>query len=156
VSYGKAGIRKDSWSHWQDETLAKVVLEYEAKGKTQQEAFEVAGAMIGKSAAACQGRWHTELKHKHWAYEPNQPIPIKQEETKQDNINHPPHYTIGGIEVIDYIRAKLTPEEFIGFCRGNVLKYVSRAPHKGGVEDLKKAKNYLDFWIETAEGMGGK
>jgi len=56
-----------------------------------------------------------------------------------DNVNHPAHYTVGGIETIDFIKAKLTPEEFIGYLKGNVIKYLSRAPHKGGTEDIEKA-----------------
>lgn len=66
-----------------------------------------------------------------------------------DNVKHPSHYTDGGIETIDYIRAKLTHEEFIGYCKGNVLKYMSRAGKKGDkVEDLKKASWYLNYLID--------
>lgn len=62
-----------------------------------------------------------------------------------DDVNAPGHYTTGGIETIDFIQAKLTPEEFAGYCKGNVLKYVSRANHKGDAEkDLKKAAWYLE------------
>lgn len=68
-----------------------------------------------------------------------------------DKVNHPSHYTFGDIEVIDYIRDKLSPEEFRGYCEGNVLKYVSRWRHKGGIEDLKKAQVYLNWMIESAE-----
>lgn len=70
----------------------------------------------------------------------------------QDNVNRPGHYTFGAIEVIDYIRDKMTPEMFQGFCMGNVLKYVSRHKHKNGVEDLKKANVYLGWLIESEEG----
>ena len=68
-----------------------------------------------------------------------------------DKVNHPEHYTFGRIEVIDYIKDKLTPNEFTGYCIGNVLKYCSRWRHKGGVEDLKKAKVYLGWAIESEE-----
>ena len=61
-----------------------------------------------------------------------------------DMVNEPPHYTQGGIECIDAIRAALTPEEFRGFCKGNALKYVWREKHKGGDEDMKKAGWYLN------------
>lgn len=71
---------------------------------------------------------------------------------KTDNVSHPSHYTFGDIEVIDYIKDKLTPTEFQGYCEGNVLKYVSRWRHKGGVEDLKKAWTYLGWMIDSAEG----
>lgn len=66
----------------------------------------------------------------------------------KDNVKHPSHYTTGDIEVIDYIRDKLTPEEFTGYCIGNVIKYVSRWRHKGGSEDLRKAEVYLNWAID--------
>jgi hypothetical protein len=47
-----------------------------------------------------------------------------------DPVNHPAHYTHGGIETIDFIQAKLTPEEFRGYLKGNILKYGSRLGHK--------------------------
>lgn len=61
-----------------------------------------------------------------------------------DNVNHPPHYTAGGVECIDAIRASLTEEEFRGFCKGNVIKYIWRERLKGGNESLAKAAWYLD------------
>lgn len=150
---GKAGIRKDSWHHWQDEMLAGVVLEYREKGKTMQDAFETAGAMVGKTAAACQLRWHMELKNKHWAYEPGERIAIKQDKPQEqtDNVNRPAHYTAGGIETIEFIKAKLSRQGFIDYCRGNVIKYVTRAPMKGGKEDLLKAIRYLEWAVEAWE-----
>ncbi len=60
---------------------------------------------------------------------------------EKDNIN-PDHYKAGGMEVIDILRAKLTPEQFEGFCAGNVIKYTLRARMKNGAEDLKKAAWY--------------
>lgn len=70
-----------------------------------------------------------------------------------DNIKHPKHYCDGGIETIDYMRAKLTVEEFVGYCKGNVIKYVSRAGKKtdSPLEDLQKAKMYLEWAIEPYE-----
>lgn len=68
-----------------------------------------------------------------------------------DNVNHPSHYNRGGIETIDYIRAKLNPVEFQGYCIGNVLKYVSRYRYKNGLEDMKKAQVYLAWAIESVE-----
>lgn len=62
-----------------------------------------------------------------------------------DMVNHPPHYTIGGIETIDFIEAKN-----LGYHLGNVVKYVSRADFKGvKLEDLQKAKWYLDRAINN-------
>lgn len=63
----------------------------------------------------------------------------------EDKVNSPSHYTFGEIEVIEYIKDKLTQEEFEGYVVGNVIKYTSRWKHKGGIEDLKKAEKYLSF-----------
>ena len=72
-------------------------------------------------------------------------------ESKQsDAVNAPAHYC-GQIECIDYLRDKLTKEEFIGFCMGNVLKYSSRWRKKDGLQDLKKAAVYLGWAIENEE-----
>jgi hypothetical protein len=61
-----------------------------------------------------------------------------------DPVNHPDHYTAGNIECIDAIQAALTPEQFIGYCRGNAIKYLWRADRKGGIQDLQKAIWYLN------------
>jgi len=61
-----------------------------------------------------------------------------------DPVNHPAHYTVGGVETIDFIEAK-----DLGYHLGNVIKYVTRADHKGQkLEDLKKAQWYLNRAIE--------
>ena len=64
-----------------------------------------------------------------------------------DNVNHPSHYNHGNIEVIDAIN-----DWKLNFALGNVVKYVARADHKGRpVEDLKKAKFYLEYEITQRE-----
>ena len=63
-----------------------------------------------------------------------------------DMINHPPHYTYGGIEVIDVI-------DLLGmeFYEAQVFKYVARWKRKGGLRDLKKAQWYLNRLISNTE-----
>lgn len=68
-----------------------------------------------------------------------------------DPVNRPSHYADKAIEVIAYIKDTLTQEEFVGYCLGNVIKYVSRWRKKGGVEDLKKAQVYLGWAVGKAE-----
>src|SRR5699024_3536043 len=68
-----------------------------------------------------------------------------------ENVTNPYHYTNGNIETIDYLKDTLSKEQYEGFCRGNVLKYLSRYPHKNGVEDLNKAKTYLEWLIESVK-----
>ena len=61
-----------------------------------------------------------------------------------DMVNSPNHYTVGGIETIDFIEAKN-----LGYHLGNAIKYISRADHKGArIQDLEKAKWYLDREIK--------
>ena len=60
-----------------------------------------------------------------------------------DMVNHPPHYTAGGIECIEAIRAALTQDEFRGHCKANAMKYIWRSNHKGGDESIRKAIWYL-------------
>jgi NTP pyrophosphatase (non-canonical NTP hydrolase) len=67
-----------------------------------------------------------------------------------DNVNKPKHYTSGKIEVIDYIKDKLTPEQYKGYLLGNVIKYTSRFQLKNGLEDLEKGRVYLD-WLAKVE-----
>ena len=66
-----------------------------------------------------------------------------------DNVNHPSHYTQGGIECVEAIKASLGNADFASYCKGNVLKYLWRYRHKAGVEDLQKAKVYLDWMIQA-------
>ena len=71
-----------------------------------------------------------------------------------DSVNHPSHYTDGDIEVIDYIEDKK-----LNYHLGNVVKYVSRAGKKDAsktIEDLKKARWYLDRYIERLESANEK
>jgi|GEM_PF-847054 hypothetical protein len=73
---------------------------------------------------------------------------------KHDPVNHPSHYTAGGIECIDAIGAALTCQHdpVAAFLTGQVLKYMWRWPLKNGAEDLRKAKWYLEKLIEKVGG----
>ena len=62
------------------------------------------------------------------------------------NAEQATHYQHGEIQPIEFIRAN----EF-NFCEGNVIKYVSRYRHKNGLEDLLKARQYLDWLIEDQQ-----
>lgn len=75
---------------------------------------------------------------------------VNVESPSTDAVERPGHYRQGGIECIDAIRASLGPEGFKDYCQGNITKYVWRHRHKNGVEDLKKARVYLDWLIDAA------
>ena len=85
-----------------------------------------------------------------WATKEEPPV------IQTDLVNHPSHYTDGGgIECIEAIEAQLTAEEYRGYLKGNIAKYVWREKHKGGTESLKKAQWYLDRLIQTDDTQNG-
>jgi hypothetical protein len=69
--------------------------------------------------------------------------PLNRSRDGVSPVNHPPHYTNhpSGIECIDVV-------EWMNFCLGNAIKYIWRADLKNGIEDLEKARWYLDREIE--------
>ena len=72
-------------------------------------------------------------------------------EREFDPVNRPEHYASGSLECIDWIQAELTDEEFDGYLKGNILKYLWRYEDKGHPSrDLMKARWYLDRLIEGA------
>lgn len=75
----------------------------------------------------------------------------RSEDAKPDPVNRPAHYTSGGIECIDAMQAAFGAEVVKGFCLCNVFKYLWRHRNKNGVEDLKKARWYLNRLIREME-----
>jgi len=95
----------------------------------------------------------------YWSRQQVEPDRVEQCAEKSDTIKRNNHdvdvdemvkydpksryYDHGGIEVLDIIKAKLTPEQYQGFCLGNAIKYTCRANHKGDYDrDLEKAEFY--------------
>lgn len=68
-----------------------------------------------------------------------------------DPVNSPAHYTSGAIECIEAIEASMELDAFMGFLKGNCIKYLYRYENKNGVEDLKKCRWYLERLIKTVE-----
>ena len=78
-----------------------------------------------------------------WAVKEERPV------LQGDNVNHPSHSTDGGsIECIEAIEASLTREEYRGYLKGNIQKYIWRERLKGGTESLLKAQWYIDRLIQ--------
>lgn len=69
-------------------------------------------------------------------------------DNSKDMVNHPSHYTQGKIEVIKIMEDQLTAEEYRGYIKGQVIKYITREKYKNGLEDLEKADWYLRHLIE--------
>ena len=71
-------------------------------------------------------------------------------DTVNCEVNHPDHYTAGGIEVMDVIKVKLTREEWIGYLKGNMIKYLLRANFKGQHDkDLGKTGFYAKELVDA-------
>ena len=68
-----------------------------------------------------------------------------------DSVDNPAHYNKGGVECIDAIRGSMSADAFRGFLKGNVMKYVFRYEAKNGLEDLRKARWYLERLIGEVE-----
>ena len=75
------------------------------------------------------------------------------EKCKKDMVNHPEHYMKGGMETIEYLKAKSTPHGFQTYLRLNTMKYLSRAEEKENtLQDLEKALWYLNRLIKEMKG----
>lgn len=90
------------------------------------------------------GGW-TVVGNKHYCPDHSHTVPIKS-----DPVNHPSHYTShpSGVECIQIT-------EHMNFCLGNAIKYLWRADSKGGIEDLQKAKWYIEREIAKRKSLEG-
>ena len=71
-----------------------------------------------------------------------------------DDVKHPAHYTQGSMQLKDVFEAKYG--EYVSyFYRMNIEKYVTRYEHKGGIQDLQKAAEYLEFLIDLERRGNG-
>lgn len=77
---------------------------------------------------------------------------IKTDDNGPDMVNHPQHYTQGGIECIDALKAATVGKHGIeAVCVANVIKYLWRYEEKNGVEDVRKAKWYIERLLKELE-----
>ena len=61
------------------------------------------------------------------------------------------HYASKAVQPWDAMQAWMSREEFTGYLRGNVIKYMARCNDKGGIEDVRKARHYIDKLVEVLE-----
>lgn len=89
----------------------------------------------------------------HSTTEPSGNSEVKMKETPmpEHSATEPSHYKELAIDPLEYMSVNFTNEAYMGFLEGNILKYVTRYKMKNGVEDLKKARYYLDLLIERQE-----
>ncbi|WP_214783302.1 DUF3310 domain-containing protein [Exiguobacterium sp. s183] len=127
------------------------------KGKEKETSQLVIVRRIDEGAALValrddENKWcHVPIEHLHsidYSF-PN----IEPTDKSQQEPSKPAHYDTG-IDTIAFMRANCPPEQVEGFLRGNALKYLQRYPNKNGVDDLRKAKHYVEMLIEELEGRG--
>lgn len=76
---------------------------------------------------------------------------IRKDEHVHDNVNHPEHYELAGMECIDVIIATQGIQAAQDFCICNALKYIFRHRMKNGLEDVQKAQWYINKYLELEE-----
>jgi hypothetical protein len=77
----------------------------------------------------------------------------KKENQKKDNVNHPSHYADCKYECIDVMEDWMTNEEFEGYLKGCIFKYLKRYNLKNGLEDCQKAQWYLNKLVEFKKNI---
>ena len=93
--------------------------------------------------------WYKELDQ---ASCENTETKCRNKEPDIDMVNHPSHYTQGGIECIDALKAATVSKTGIeAVCTANAIKYLWRYEEKNGIEDVKKARWYIDRLIRELE-----
>lgn len=77
-----------------------------------------------------------------------EPATIQEPEAENDVVNHPSHYTQGGIECIDAMKSAFGASQLAAYCKIAAFKYIWRCEYKNGAEDVKKAIWYLNKYLE--------
>lgn len=120
------------------------------KGTRQDSAYDAMALRVGNAL-------NGSVKHETTELGPDSlPAPVDADHGQHlhldDNPVTPDYYKSEGVETIDYLHAFLTEDEFNGFCKGNIIKYVSRANRKNGIEDIRKARDYISYLITNMKG----
>lgn len=80
-----------------------------------------------------------------------EPATSQEPEVENDVINHPSHYTQGGIECIDAMESAFGAAQLAVYCKIAAFKYIWRCEHKNGTEDVKKAIWYMNKFLELKD-----
>ena len=104
----------------------------------------IQSSMVGDPCPKCN-LYHISEKH-------NCMPGVKDIPKVHDSVNHPSHYTNGSIECLSAIRASMSDDQYIGYLKGVIMKYIWRMDLKGNaIEDLKKGKFYLNELIKVKQ-----
>lgn len=99
-----------------------------------------------------------EGRYQHVFADPSYAQEALENAQRHDTIHHPNHYSWRGMECIDFIKAFVRKQAmgFYAVCEANILKYLYRWQRKNRLQDLKKAREYLDMLIRDVEEKGVK
>lgn len=90
-----------------------------------------------------------KMSNADFAVEVAERIAQRELNAETDNVNHPQHYELpGGIECIDVLLATQGKESVQAFCLCNAIKYLYRHKRKNGIEDIRKARWYIEKYLE--------
>lgn len=127
-------------------------LEYQNNSKWEEDFGLEVGDTVEVAEITGESLWVLSKTGKYVCAHISQVVKCSEEEAEAqqvvDNVNSPNHYASQSIECIVAMEAMLTPEEFIGYLRGNIFKYQWRYKQKNGIEDLKKAQWYQNKLLE--------
>lgn len=126
-------------------------LEYQNNSKWEEDFSLEVGDTVEVAEVTGESLWVLSKTGKYVSVHISQVVKCSEEAEAQqvvDNVNSPNHYASQSIECIVAMEAMLSPEEFIGYLRGNIFKYQWRYKQKNGVEDLKKAQWYQNKLLE--------
>ncbi len=163
----RAGTRKESVESRGGTTWNDGLYPLDGAGSVDGSITETQGASAGSGSTGSKGTttvsetpWFAPIISENTECKDGVcPVPWATKEVppviQEDLVNHPSHYADSSIECIDAIEAQLTAEEFQGYLRGNCVKYLWRWRNKGGLQDLKKTKWYLDRLITVNETQNG-
>lgn len=129
-------------------------IEIEMMGTVKEVGAETVGVEFDDYICGHKGGWHGKDGHCLYVlYDQLEKIKeTKEDKTNDDEVNHPKHYTAGKVECIQALEAVTIGLQGIeAVCTANIIKYLWRWKFKNGVEDLKKAKWYLNYLIEINE-----
>lgn len=126
-------------------------LEYQNNSKWEEDFGLEVGDTVEVAEINGESLWVLSKTGKYVCVHISQVVKCSEEAEAQqvaDNVNSPNHYASQSIECIVAMEAMLSPEEFIGYLRGNIFKYQWRYKQKNGIEDLKKAQWYQNKLLE--------
>lgn len=142
-------LRKQFYEMYQGKSVKEIIYRC-TKNKHSLNRFGRGRTIVWPSAAVYY------LKKREQELTQNEEIKEVKETKDNDMVNKPKHYMFNvdghDVQAIDLVKGLLTPEEFRGWIKGSYFTYLMRADRKNGIEDLEKARTFLNWQIQLDKG----